>query len=225
MESHRIWLRRALRALAAAVWIGIIIYGIVHRREFTLESVLNYTPESPILAFFVLMSLFALKSLTVVFYSGILYAAAGILFPIPVAIAVNICGTAVMALLSYFLSRSLGACHADELRERYPKLCTLERMRSRNNFAFVVVLRCINVVNFDIGSIYCGAARLPFAPFLAGSILGKLADLVMFSIMGASAINRDPLPVLIALAIDLAIALTIALWAKKQNAKEAHNYE
>lgn len=220
MGSHRQWLHRLLRVFAAAVWAGIIVYAVVHRSEFTLERVLNYTPESPLLAFFALMFLFALKSLTIVFYSGILYAAAGVLFPLPAAIAVNLCGTVVMALLSYFLSRSLGASHADELREKHPKLRSFERMRSRNNFAFVVVLRCVNVVNFDVGSIYCGAVRMPLVPFLAGSVLGKLTDLVMFSVMGTSAINRDPVPVLIALAVDLTLAFAIALWAKKQNAKE-----
>lgn len=225
MEPHRKWLHRALRFFAAAVWAGIIVYAVLHRSEFTLERVLNYTPKSPFLAFFALMFLFALKSLTIVFYSGILYTAAGILFPVPLAIAVNLCGTVVMALISYYLARSLGAEHADELRRKHPKLCTFERMRSRNNFAFVVVLRCINVVNFDVGSIYCGAVRLPLAPFLAGSVLGKLTDLVMFSVMGTSAINRDPAPVLIALTVDLTIAFLIALWAKNQNAKEARNHE
>ncbi len=224
-ESRRRRLHRLLRICAAAVWAGIVLYAFIHRKEFTLESVLHYTPESPVRAFFVLMALFTLKSLTVVFYSGVLYTAAGVLFPVPVAIAANICGTLVMALISYFLARSLGADHADELRARYPKLQGFERMRSRNNFAFVVVLRCINVVNFDIGSMYCGAVRLPLAPFLAGSLLGKLTDLVMFSVMGVSIEDRNPLPFLIALVIDLAIAFAITLWSKKQNAKEAETHE
>lgn len=225
METDRKWLHRLLRIAAAAVWVGIIVYGIIHRNDFTLDEVLHYTPKNPFLAFVVLMLLFALKSLTVVFYSGILYAAAGILFPLPVAIAVNICGTLVMALLSYYLGMGLGAEHADHLREKYPKLHSIERIRNRNRFAFVVILRCINIVNFDIGSIYCGAVRLPLAPFLVGSTLGKLTDLAMFSVMGTSAIRRDPIPVLIALVIDLTIAFVIAFWSKKQNTKEAEKHD
>ena len=225
MRSHRGLPLKLLRVLAAAAWAGIILYAALHRNEFTLEEVLSYTPENPFLAFGVLMLLFLLKSLTVVFYSGILYGASGVLFPLPAAIAVNICGTLVMALVSYSLARGLGAGRADELREKYPKLRSFEKTRSRNNFAFVVVLRCVNVVNFDVGSMYCGAVRLPLAPFLAGSLLGKIVDITLLSIMGASLEDRSAAPFLIALAVDLAIALVIALWSKKQNAKEAENHE
>ena len=225
MESHRGTLPRLLRVLAAFAWAGVILYAVLHRNEFTLEEVLSYTPENPFLAFGALMFLFVLKSLTVVFYSGVLYGASGVLFPLPAAIAVNICGTLVMALISYFLARGLGAGRADELRRKYPKLRSFEKMRSRNNFAFVVVLRCVNVVNFDVGSMYCGAVRLPLAPFLAGSLLGKIVDIILLSIMGASLEERSAVPFLVALVIDLAIALVIALWSKKHNTKETDNYE
>lgn len=225
MGSHRETLPRLLRILAAAAWAGVILYAVLHRNEFTLDEVLSYTPEDPLLAFGALMLFFVLKSLTVVFYSGVLYGASGVLFPLPAAIAANICGTLVMALVSYFLARGLGADRVDELREKYPRLRSFEKTRSRNNFAFVVVLRCVNIVNFDVGSMYCGAVRLPLVPFLAGSVLGKIADITLLSIMGASLEDRSAAPFLIALIIDFAIALVIALWSKKQHAKETDNYE
>lgn len=213
-------LGKALRILAIAAWTGIILFALLHRRDFTLDGILSYTPESPPLAFAVLMALFALKSLTVVFYAGALYAAGGVLFPLPVAIAAGLCGTLVMALIPYFLARRLGAARADELRAKYPKLGEFERIRSRNGFAFVVVLRCVNVINFDIGSMYCGAVRQALPTFLAGSLVGKLVDIVMWSVMGATLDERDPVPFLIALAIDLTIALAVVLWVKKQNKEE-----
>ncbi|MBQ9458383.1 MAG: TVP38/TMEM64 family protein [Oscillospiraceae bacterium] len=192
----------------------------MRRKDFTLDAVLSYTPDSPLLAASVLMLLFALKSLTVVFYSGVLYTASGLLFPLPAAILVNFCGTLVMSMISYLLARSLGAGQADELREKHPKLKQFETMRARNNFAFVVVLRCINIVNYDVGSMYCGAVRMPLVPFLSGSLLGKLTDVVMLSVMGASLESRNPVPFLIALVIDLSIASVVTLWSKAHNVKE-----
>ena len=223
MEQKRDTLGKALRVFAAAAWAGIILFAFLHRKDFTLDGILSYTPESPLLALFVLMCLYALKSLTVVFYAGALYAAGGVLFPLPASILMGLCGTLVMALIPYFLARRLGAARADELREKYPKLKKLEAIRSRNGFAFVVVLRCINIVNFDIGSMYCGAARQPLPTFLAGSLLGKLVDIVMWSVMGATLDDRNPVPFLIALAIDLSIALAVVLWSRKQNQKEAQD--
>lgn len=220
MEPHHDILKKALRVLAIAVWAGIILYAFFHRNDFTLESILGYTPEDPLLAAVVLLVLFALKSLTVFLYSGLLYAASGILFPLPAALLLNICGTVVMALAPYLLARSVGAARADELRERYPRLKRFEAMRSRNGLGFVVFLRCINIVNFDVGSMYCGAVRLAPASFLAGSILGKLTDIAALSIMGASLEDRRAAPFLIALAVDLSIAAIVLIWSKKHTEKE-----
>ena len=211
---------KVLRILAIAAWIGIILAAFSRRGDFTLDGILGYTPENPPLAFLALMGLFALKSLTVVFYAGALYAAGGVLFPLPAAILVNLCGTLVMAIIPYWLAKGVGAARADELREKYPRLKEFERLRSRNNLAFVVVLRCVNIINFDIGSMYCGAVRMALPTFLAGSVIGKLVDLVMWSVMGASLDERNPVPFLIALAIDLAIVCIVVLWSKKQDQKE-----
>ncbi len=220
MKPHQKTAQRILRVFAAAVWVALILFAALHRKDFTLDAVLRCTSRVPALAFGVLMLLFALKSLSVVFYAGFLYAAAGVLFPMPVSILAGLCGTLIMAAIPYSFARGIGAAHADELRERHPKLKELERIRNRSPFAFVVALRCINVVNFDIGSMYCGAVRLSPVPFLSGSLLGKLADLVMWSIVGKTAEKRDPLPILIAFAIDLAIMLAVVLWTKSQRKKE-----
>lgn len=220
MEDRSDPLQRALSALAVAAWAGVILWAVLHRQDYTLEHILDYTPESPLLAAAVLMVLFAFKSLSVVFYSGLLYAAAGVLFPLPAAILVNLCGTAVMAAVPYLLARRVGARRADALRGKHPRLRQFERIRTRNPLAFAVVLRCVNVISFDVGSMYCGAVRLAPAPFLLGSLLGKLGDLTLWSVMGATLDEGSVVPILVMYAVDLAIALAVSLWIKKQNERE-----
>lgn len=102
-ENRRI---RIAKCLLALVWFTIIAVCLLHKDEFTLEGILSYTPQQPILAAAVLWMLFAVKSLSIFLYSGLLYAASGILFPLPVAIAVNIAGTAVMVSIPYWLGKS-----------------------------------------------------------------------------------------------------------------------
>ncbi len=202
-------LQRTLRILAAAAWAGIVLWAVLHRQEFTLERILHATPENPPLAFAALMALFALKSLTVVFYTGLLYAAAGVLFPLPAAILVSLCGTLVAAAIPYLLAGRIGARRADELRARYPKLQAFERIRSRSPLAFAVVLRCVNVINFDVGSMYCGAVRMAPAPFLLGSLLGKLTDAVLWTAAGTTLSDPSPVPFAAAYVLDLLIALGV----------------
>ena len=86
MDRSHDTLSKVLRIFGIAAWAGIMLFAVLHRGDFTLDGILSYTPENPLLAFAVLMALFALKSLTVVFYAGALYAAGGVLFPLPIAI-------------------------------------------------------------------------------------------------------------------------------------------
>ena len=99
---------RLAKVLVGLVWLGIIALCLVHKDSFTLEGILTYPPDKPLLAALVLVALFAVKSLSVFLYSGFLYMAAGVLFPLPAAIAVNLAGTAVMVPLPYLLGQKLG---------------------------------------------------------------------------------------------------------------------
>ena len=102
-EAFRLRLAKCLLTL---IWLAIIAVCLLHKDEFTLEGILSYTPRQPVLAAAMLWALFAVKSLSIFLYSGLLYAASGILFPLPVAIAVNIAGTAVMVSIPYWLGKS-----------------------------------------------------------------------------------------------------------------------
>ena len=210
---------KALRVAALGVWAALILFVLLHRREITLEKILSYTPQSPILAAVAMMGLFALKSLSLVMYSGLLYAASGSLFPIPLAILVNICGTVVMASVHFFPARRIGAVRVGELREKYPKLKAVEDFRGKNDFAFSLLLRAMQVVNFDIGSMYMGAAGLRTLPFLLGSAAGKMTDIILFPIMGASIGDARFAPFWITVAVDLLIALLTFLWVKQKSRK------
>ena len=90
------------------IWVIIILICIRYKNEISIEKILAFTPKSPVLAVLVILLLFALKSLSIVFYCGILYAVDGILFSLAVAIFLNLCGTAVMVSIPYFIGCLLG---------------------------------------------------------------------------------------------------------------------
>lgn len=213
---------RALRIAAILLWCAILVWAILNRSRFTLDAILSYTPESPLLAAVIMMGFFALKSLTVVFYSGLLYLANGALFPLPATILLNILGTCVMVLIPYHTGRGVGAEYAVALAEKYPKLKAAEALRNRNRLAFVTLLRSVKVVNFDIGSMYMGAVRLPLPIALLGSVLGMAADIVLFPIIGENLGNPRSSAFWAALGLDLMIS-AITIWISKRKKKEDTN--
>ena len=211
---------RALRIAAILLWCAVIIWAVLNRSRFTLDSILSYTPESPLLAAIIMMGFFALKSLTVVFYSGLLYLANGSLFPLPAAILLNILGTVVMVLIPYCTARSFGSGYAAALLKKHPKLKAVEALRRGNDLVFAIVLRSVNIVNFDIGSMYMGAVGLRLPLVLLGSALGKAADIVLYPIIGENLGNPRSAAFWAALGLDLLISvmtILISMRMKKEN--------
>lgn len=177
---------RKYKIALLCVWLAVLAVCLVNRDRFSVDGILRYSPRNPLLAAVFMLFLFALKSLSVFFFSGILFAANGILFPLPAAIALNVLGAAVMVSLPYWLGRRLGKDAADRVLEKYPKAAALRQMRTGREFLLSFVTRAVNVLPSDILSLYMGASGINYPKYLAGSLLGMLLSLVTFPIMGMS---------------------------------------
>lgn len=154
--------------------------------DLEAEDLIRWSPGNPWLAALFLVALYGLKSMTVFFPLVALYLAGGLLFPLPAALAVNLLGLAVCTAVPYLIGRCSAAETLDRLRAKYPKLQTLERLRRENHFLFAVLARAVGILPGDVVSLYFGAVRLPFFPYLAGSLLGLAPTMVAVSIMGSS---------------------------------------
>lgn len=182
-EAFRLRLAKCLLTL---VWLAIIAVCLLHKDEFTLEGILSYTPRQPVLAAAMLWALFAVKSLSIFLYSGLLYAASGILFPLPVAIAVNIAGTAVMVSIPYWLGKKLGSQAVQYILHRFAKSAMLHDLRGGSDFFFVLIARLLGILSADVVSGYMGAAGVRYKDYLPACLLGLLSACILFPIMGMS---------------------------------------
>lgn len=97
---------------AILLWGALIIVCLIYRDEITVERIVNFTPSEPLAAAAVMLLLYALKSMTLVVYGGILFAASGIMFSLPAAVALNTAGTAIMATIP-FIVRMAGLLPGD----------------------------------------------------------------------------------------------------------------
>lgn len=175
---------RKYKVILLCVWLVILAVCLVNRDRFSVDGVLRYSPRNPLLAAVFMLLLFALKSLSVFIFSGILFAANGILFPLPAAIALNVLGAAVMVSLPYWLGRRLGKDAVDSVIAKYPKAEALRQMRTGREFSLSFITRAINILPSDILSLYMGATGINYPKYLAGSILGMLLSIITFPIMG-----------------------------------------
>ena len=173
-------------AALLCVWATVIALFLKNHGNLTVAQLLNYTPKNPVLAVLVMLGLFALKSLDFVMHSGVLYAANGVMFPLPFALLLNLVGAAIMVIPPYFVGRSLGAPIAHKLREKYPKLGDVEKLRLGDGFLTALLIRVCSTP-LTVASVYLGATELPFGPYLAGSLLGLVPVIISYAVMGAAA--------------------------------------
>lgn len=181
-----------LKAIAICFWVGLIVTCFVHRDKITVDSIVNYSPDSPVLTAIIMMLLFAIKSVTFI-YGGILYAANGILFPLPIAILVNTAGTIVMFTIPFFIGKKAGSEVLINLTEKYPKLEMLRDIPNKNEFFVSFFVRIVGLLPGDIVGMYLGASGIRYSRYFVGTLLGLFPAVVLFSIMGMSIDNvRSP---------------------------------
>lgn len=213
------------KAVLVLIWVGIITLCVIHRKALTAEGIASFTPKNPWLAAIFLLFLFALKSLSIVIYSGLLYAANGILFPLPVAVLLNFAGTVIMVSLPYAIGKKAGTLAVDEIRTKYPQASAIQELRARNDFLFTFLARMICLPS-DVVSLYMGAVNVEYKQYLLGSVLGLLPHLITYPIMGMSIQNIWSPAFLISACVEVAyILLTMIIYSfyRKRKIQSAGN--
>ena len=213
---------RIVTELSIVVILALIVLAIVYRRDITVENIVSFTPQNLWLAALVFMLLYALKSLTAVVYVKLLYAAAGLVFPLPAAILVNLAGTAVQLTLPFVLGRVGGRGMAEFIVKRRPKLGRLSALRQCSNVWFSALVRATGLVPCDPVSVYFGACGMPYGEFLLGSTLGILPAMITATVIGTSAGEpgspRFIVSAVLFVLLQAGAVVWLWLWIRKNNA-------
>ena len=177
---------RKYKIIIFCLWLVILGVCLLCRDQFSVERVLWASPQNLLLAALFMMALFALKSMSIFIYSGIFFAASGILFPLPAAILVNFLGAAVMVSMPYWLGRQMGGELIEAIVRKYPKTAVLRQAQLENQLFLSFITRIINILPSDILSLYMGASGIHYGKYLLGSVAGMLLTIITFPIMGSS---------------------------------------
>ena len=174
------------RVLPFALVVGCVIWYFLYGGDIGVEDVLSFTPNNLVMAALALILLYAVKSLSVVFPLLVLYISAGMVFPVPAALAVNLAGIFVCVAIPYLVGKYSGRELVARLEKRYKAIARMEHFKKNNEFFCAFFLRVINMLPGDIVSIVLGASNMRFSRYAAGSVLGLLPTMVAATFMGES---------------------------------------
>ena len=192
--------------ILAAAWIcvGMLLYKM--HGGFTAQELVNYQPDSPFLSGLIMLGLFFLKSVDFLMHSGVLYAANGIMFPLPLALLLNLTGIVIVFMPAYFAGRAFGPSILQTLTDKYPKLRAIARQQEKDELVFAVLMRSVGLP-LHIASLYMGAAQFDFKRYIAGSVLGILPLMIPYTVMGESANNIHSPAFWISLGVEILVTV------------------
>ena len=205
MKHEKFW-KFFYGAVLVAVWGTLIYVFIKSNGNLTAEQLVSYCPESPLIAVLAMLGLFLLKSVDFIMYSGILFAANGIMFPLLPALCLNLVGMCIMLTIPYFAGAKLGTKWLERLREKHPKLKEADSQLHHGETVAALFMRLIGIP-LHVASIYMGAAGFDYGKFLLGSMIGLLPEMVSMTVIGMSATDVSSPVFVIALLIKVFLML------------------
>ena len=196
-----------LRVAPLAVCLVFMCVYLFSGEEITAESLQSYAPEKSLYAALFLITLYALKSLTIVFPIIVLNVLGGFLFePIP-ALIINSIGVIVVLTIPYWIGRVSGTGFAAKLKEKYPKLGEIISEESDHSFFMSFFLRIISCLPGDVVSMYFGASKVPFWTCLLGGFIGTLPGVVTSTLIGTNI--TDPTSPMFWVSIGLTVGISV----------------
>lgn len=176
--------------------MGIILTIAVKKsgQPLSVNTILRYTPQNTILAAGIILSFFALKSLTVVFPLSILYLTSGILFRPWAAVLISTTGLAITITIPYWIGRYSGKQTVQEICRKYPKAEQIATYQETNAFFACFITRIVGFLPCDIMSLYFGACDTDYTVYLAAGVSGSLLSVITTTLLGAEISNPLSLP-------------------------------
>lgn len=213
------------KIVSICLWLVLILFCLVYRNRITTEAIVAFIPQNLWIAELAMLALFALKSMTVVVYAGLLYAANGILFSPVIAILMSLLGSIVMFTIPYLTGRFGASKDVEKIAVKYPKIQILQGYPHVNKFVMSLVARIIGILPLDIVSLYMGTVKANYLQYILGSLAGMSVSIVTFTAMGLGLAERGTPIFYIALGVEVAVnglaLLSLLLYRRSQKKKTA----
>lgn len=149
----------------------------------------------------------------VLFPTSILSVSGGLVFGPLLGTFLAVVGGSIGALLFFSVARKLGLNILPESWKR--KGQTLEKRLSEKGFLYVLLLRLVPFLHFDLVSYVCGVSNVNRRKYYLATILGMLPGALALNFLGASFLSNNFSTVLIAAAV-LLFLLLISLYIRRK---------
>lgn len=216
-------MKKVVRVLPFIICLIFTIIAIWKRAELSVLNISRFVSENVALSAFILLLLYALKSLSVAFPIAVLEVTAGVVFPLSVALFLNIIGIVITLTIPYYVGKASGRNLADHIIGRNEWLKRICDYQLKNAFFVSFLLRVVAILPGDIVSMYLGASGIQFIPFVLGCLLGALPRMIAYTIAGDNIMTPNSPAFIISVLLSVllaAISIVIHYYVGRLNDEE-----
>ncbi|MGN0576952.1 MAG: TVP38/TMEM64 family protein [Ruminococcus sp.] len=201
------------RFIPVLIFAALIAIYLLSGRRINAESIIDMIrTENLVLAAVILLAFYALKSLSLFFPIMALYIAGGIIFPPPAAILVNTAGTFICLNLPYIVGKLWGSRLISSTADKYPRIERFISQQRQREFFLSFFLRAVRVFPTDIVSLYSGAVKFSYAPYIIAGMLGEMPGIICETLIGISLGNTSSTMLILSAALTAGITAISGIW-------------
>lgn len=185
------------------------------------SEIRNYIVQFGWLAPLVYILLFTVRPL-ILFPTSVLSVAGGLAFGTLPGVVYTVVGATLSALVAYYIAIRFG----DRFLHHF-ETSSYEKVQHKieeDGFFYVLILRLIPLVNFDLVSYASGLAKVNVLAYLFATVIGMIPGAFANNFLGSSIASGDWM--LIALAFGIMLVLTLVATVFREPIKrQIHRYQ
>lgn len=190
--------------------IIIILLCAPRFTELSVQEILAFTPESPVLAALALLGIYCLKAFVMFIPLTVLYLGVGVLFPVGWAVILTYFCLIIETSIGFFLGRWLGRQRVEALFNKSERGKKLLEFGNKNSIFSCFIIRLIPGPPIEVTNMFVGATDIKYLHFIVGTLLGYTPGMIPLVFMGAAAADPFSMEFLIPCVLCIVTALFVA---------------
>ncbi len=218
--SHAMGL--AIRIIISVIIIAVIIWKYEDLKTIDVRALVEAS-SGIIAAVATILGIYLLKSLVFVIPASLIYIAVGMAFPAHWAILINAVGILIEVSATYLFGLIMGGPYVIKKLEKNKYGKKIIELQGKGKLSAIFAIRFLPVFPIDLVSLFLGAVRMKFLPYLLLSLGGILPRVCLFTVLGDGLYDYVPMQQLATIAavlLPVALIIWVVRYAMKAKKKE-----
>ncbi|WP_088105490.1 TVP38/TMEM64 family protein [Halalkalibacter urbisdiaboli] len=153
----------------------------------------------------------------ILFPASIFTIVGGLAFGVTFGIIFALIGATSGAIFSFFVARKVSSRF---MKKKWTGVAeTIESQLKVRGFLYILALRLMPVINFDLISYVSGFSNVRFKPYFFATFFGIIPGTIAYNLLGASFVEQNPLTIILAILMFIILILIPLILRRKFKGK------